>query len=55
MNEVQYLIDANLPYRFSVWNSADYIHQFDIQFDASDESIWEYAKKKQPHYCYQRC
>lgn len=42
----KYLIDANLPYRFSLWNSTDYIHQFDIRFDAEDYEIWQYAKEQ---------
>jgi hypothetical protein len=24
---VRYLIDANLPYRFSIWNNEEYVHQ----------------------------
>jgi len=27
---VKYLIDVNLPYYFSLWNSPEYIHQIDI-------------------------
>ncbi len=46
MMNLKYLVDTNLPYRFSVWKSDEYIHQFDIQFDAPDESIWEYGKTK---------
>ncbi len=26
----KYLIDVNLPYYFSLWNTLDYIHQNDI-------------------------
>jgi hypothetical protein len=26
----KYLIDVNLPYRFSLWKSDDYIHQIDV-------------------------
>lgn len=41
----KYLIDANLPYYFSLWNSPDFIHQKDINDKASDEDIWDYAKQ----------
>ena len=40
----KYLIDANLPYYFNLWNSADYIHQFDLKPDAADSDIWEFSK-----------
>ena len=29
----KYLIDANLPYRFSLWQGEDYSHVFDIGDD----------------------
>lgn len=41
----EYLIDVNLPYRFSLWNSEDFIHQIDIDDEWTDEQIWEYAEK----------
>ena len=41
-----YLIDVNLPYYFSYWRSADYIHQTDQQNDAEDYEIWQYAKER---------
>ena len=40
----KFLIDVNLPYYFSLWNSEDYIHQKDINDESKDEEIWEYAK-----------
>ncbi len=40
----RYLIDVNLPYYFSLWNSADYIHQIDIDPKAKDKDIWNYAR-----------
>lgn len=40
----KYLIDVNLPYYFSIWNSPDYIHQLYIERTAKDSSIWPYAK-----------
>ncbi len=39
-----YLIDANLPYYFSLWNNENYIHQNDLNDEAKDSQIWEYAK-----------
>jgi predicted nuclease of predicted toxin-antitoxin system len=39
------LIDVNLPYRFSLWNSEDFVHQTNIDDEWSDEQIWEYAKE----------
>ena len=41
----RFLVDANMPYRFSLWNSDDYVHQFDLGNTWSDAAIWEYAKK----------
>lgn len=43
----KYLIDVNLPYYFSLWNSSDYIHQKDINDEASDEEIGIFAKENQ--------
>lgn len=40
----RFLIDANLPYRFSIWQGEDFIHQFDLGDTWSDEQIWEYAR-----------
>lgn len=42
----KYLIDVNLPYHFSLWNTEDCIHQKDIDDEWSNEQIWEYAKNK---------
>lgn len=40
----KYLIDVNLPYRFSLWNSEDFIHQTNIDDEWTNEQIWDYAK-----------
>lgn len=40
----KYLIDANLPYYFSLWNTPDFIHQRDLDDTWTDEQIWQYAK-----------
>lgn len=42
----KFLIDVNLPYRFSLWNHDNYIHQIDIDPKAADKELWEYAKKQ---------
>jgi|SRR5699024_1181277 len=41
----KFLIDANLPYYFSVWEGDDFIHQFDLGDTWTDEKIWNYAEK----------
>ena len=40
---VKYIVDVNLPYRFSLWKSDEYIHQIDINDEWADEQIWNYA------------
>ncbi|MBC8321736.1 MAG: DUF5615 family PIN-like protein [Bacteroidetes bacterium] len=40
----KFLIDANLPYHFSLWNNDNFIHVADLDDSLSDEVIWEYAK-----------
>jgi predicted nuclease of predicted toxin-antitoxin system len=42
---VEYLVDANLPYRFSIWNDHRYVHQADLGDSWTDNEIWDYAKK----------
>jgi predicted nuclease of predicted toxin-antitoxin system len=39
-----YLIDVNLPYYFSLWNTPHYIHQQDLERTAPDSDIWSFAK-----------
>ena len=41
----KYLIDANLPYHFILWNKPDIVHVRDLDDTWSDELIWEYAKQ----------
>ena len=43
---VKYLIDANLPYYFSLWANDEYIHVKDINDEWSDSQIWQYAKER---------
>jgi predicted nuclease of predicted toxin-antitoxin system len=40
----RYLIDANLPYRFALWESPDYLHVHDLDDTWSDSQIWTYAE-----------
>lgn len=42
-----FLINVNLPYYFSLWNNENYIHQNDINDEAKDSEIWNYAKERQ--------
>jgi predicted nuclease of predicted toxin-antitoxin system len=39
-----FIIDANLPYYFSLWNTPEFIHVKDINDEWTDEQIWAYAK-----------
>jgi predicted nuclease of predicted toxin-antitoxin system len=40
----EFLIDENLPYKFSYWDGEDFVHQNEIDGIKSDEEIWEYPK-----------
>ena len=42
---LKYLIDANLPYYFSLWASEEYVHVKNIDDQQTDTQIWEYAKE----------
>ena len=41
----RYIVDANLPYYFSLWHKDNYEHVIDINPHMKDSEIWEYAKK----------
>jgi len=41
----KYLIDVNLPNRFSVWSSEEYEHVVNINDELKDSEIWSYAQK----------
>ncbi|MGH8607767.1 MAG: DUF5615 family PIN-like protein [Gammaproteobacteria bacterium] len=43
----RFLIDANLPYRFSVWQGQDYLHVFDLSDTWPDSEIWRYAREQE--------
>jgi len=43
---MKYIVDANLPYYFSLWNNGEnYIHVSDINLRMNDNEIWNYAKE----------
>ncbi len=44
LDVARYLIDANLPCRFSLWAGADYLHVYDLGDEWPDMDIWHYAK-----------
>ncbi len=39
-----FLIDANLPYRWDIWQGSTFQHVFDLGDDLPDHSIWQHAK-----------
>jgi len=41
----KYIVDANLPYYFSLWESETYQHVIDIDPQMKDSEIWRYAKE----------
>lgn len=43
---MRFLIDVNLPDRFSLWQGDNFIHVRNIDDEWSDTKIWEYAKDK---------
>lgn len=43
---LRFLIDANLPYYFSVWRGPDYVHLRDLDDRWTDRQVWSYAKER---------
>lgn len=41
-----FLIDVNLPRFFSLWNSDEYMHQYELGDEWSDTKIWKYAQSE---------
>jgi len=41
----KFIIDANLPYYFSIWKSDYFVHVYDINENMTDNEIFEYAIK----------
>jgi len=42
----EFLIDANLPYKFKLWHSKRFRHVCEIDDEWSDSQIWQYAKER---------
>jgi len=40
---LKFLIDVNLPFNLSIWNSQEFIHQKNINDEWKDSQIWQYA------------
>ncbi|MCE7058666.1 DUF5615 family PIN-like protein [Dyadobacter sp. CY343] len=45
-NMPKYLIDVNLPYHCSLWNSDEFIHQRDLNDEWLDSEIWNFATER---------
>lgn len=43
----KFLIDENLPHKFSLWDDEEFVHQYELDRIKSDEEIWEYAKNNE--------
>ncbi|WPL17649.1 hypothetical protein Thiowin_02680 [Thiorhodovibrio winogradskyi] len=41
----RFLIDVNLPYRFSIWSGDNCLHMRDIGENWTDTQIWDYAQQ----------
>lgn len=41
----KYVIDANLPYYFSLWHGPDFVHVKDLDDEWSDSVLWAYARE----------
>ena len=41
----RYIIDANLPYYFSLWRGDEYQHVIDLDPSMKDSEIWRFAKE----------
>jgi predicted nuclease of predicted toxin-antitoxin system len=42
----RFLIDVNLPYRFSLWAGDDCVHARDLGERWSDSELWAYARDR---------
>jgi predicted nuclease of predicted toxin-antitoxin system len=43
----RFLIDVNLPYYFSLWHNAEYLHLKDFGDEWSDFEVWKYARREE--------
>ncbi|MGH1363863.1 MAG: DUF5615 family PIN-like protein [Calditrichia bacterium] len=44
----KFLIDANLPYQFSLWQDSEFLHVYELGDDLPDSEIWTFALKNTP-------
>jgi predicted nuclease of predicted toxin-antitoxin system len=42
----RFLIDVNLPYRFSLWSGDECVHRRDIGETWTDPRLWQYARER---------
>jgi predicted nuclease of predicted toxin-antitoxin system len=42
----RFLIDVNLPCRFSLWSGDEYVHVRNLNDEWTDSQIWEYARQR---------
>jgi predicted nuclease of predicted toxin-antitoxin system len=42
----RFLVDANLPYYFSIWRGEDYLHVRDLDDSWSDAQVWSFARER---------
>lgn len=42
----EFIVDANLPFRISKWQSDKFVHVLDINPLWNDDEIWDYAKTR---------
>ncbi len=47
MAVAKFLIDANLPYRFSLWSGENFQYVMDINERMTDSEIWSYARSNE--------
>lgn len=40
-----YIVDANLPCYFELWNNPRFVHVKNLNDEWTDEEIWEYSKE----------
>ncbi|MCK9209339.1 MAG: DUF5615 family PIN-like protein [Ignavibacteriaceae bacterium] len=45
LKKYSFLVDVNLPKRFSFFNCADFVHVVDVDPCFTDKEIWNYALK----------
>jgi predicted nuclease of predicted toxin-antitoxin system len=52
---MNFIVDVNLPKRFSYFNSPQFIHAVDINDEMTDKELWDYALIKNLIIFNQRC